>query len=245
MRLSYPDWIIDRLADDLGVEVATASLEAMNERPQVTRRADGYIQDLASQWVADLVEPADGPVGVRCGCRAWRQGHGDGRGGAVVVAGDRRQSRVGLLDREPDETRARQHAAAAGRRSAATVPSAARSTGCCSMRRVPALARCAAGLTHGGASTPATSITSGTCNAGSSTGLVGLVKPGGMFVYSVCTMTHAETVAIDEHLERKHPSLVVLAPPSSPWEPMGRGAMLLPQAADTDGMYILRVRVPG
>src|SRR5690606_21286875 len=37
-RLSYPDWIVERLETDLGREAALAALETMNERPEVTTR---------------------------------------------------------------------------------------------------------------------------------------------------------------------------------------------------------------
>jgi 16S rRNA C967 or C1407 C5-methylase (RsmB/RsmF family) len=63
-------------------------------------------------------------------------------------------------------------------------------------------------------------------------------------VYSVCTLTREETAGIDRWLARSHPELVPLAPPAAPWAPQGRGAVLLPQAAGTDGMYFLGVRVP-
>src|SRR5688500_3337172 len=55
-RLSYPDWIVDRLTRDLGRERAVAALEQMNEAATVTERADGYIQDEASQYVAGLLD---------------------------------------------------------------------------------------------------------------------------------------------------------------------------------------------
>jgi 16S rRNA (cytosine967-C5)-methyltransferase len=70
---------------------------------------------------------------------------------------------------------------------------------------------------------------------------VALVAPGGLLVYSVCTLTRAETVDIDDWLAITHPGLEALPPPDAPWEPLGRGALLLPQAADTDGMYVLRL----
>jgi 16S rRNA (cytosine967-C5)-methyltransferase len=74
--------------------------------------------------------------------------------------------------------------------------------------------------------------------------LIELVRPGGMFVYSVCTMTAAETSAIDEHLQILYPRLVADPPVEGPWRPWGRGAIVLPQDADTDGMYILRLQLP-
>ncbi len=65
------------------------------------------------------------------------------------------------------------------------------------------------------------------------------LRPGGRLVYSVCTLTAAETVAIDEWAASELPDLRAEPPPGSPWSPVGRGARLLPQSADTDGMYVL------
>jgi 16S rRNA (cytosine967-C5)-methyltransferase len=73
---------------------------------------------------------------------------------------------------------------------------------------------------------------------------VDLVRPGGRFVYSVCTLTDLESRAIDEHLAATRPDLVAEPAPGGPWEPHGRGARLLPQSADTDGMYLLRLSRP-
>jgi 16S rRNA (cytosine967-C5)-methyltransferase len=74
---------------------------------------------------------------------------------------------------------------------------------------------------------------------------IGALRPGGTLVYSVCTMTLAETIAIDDWLAGAHPHLLALERPGAPWTPHGRGALLLPQTAATDGMYVLRVRLPG
>jgi 16S rRNA (cytosine967-C5)-methyltransferase len=69
-----------------------------------------------------------------------------------------------------------------------------------------------------------------------------LVRPGGVLVYSVCTLTNAETLAIDEWAAHALSELAPLPPPGAPWRPHGRGALLLPQAADTDGMYVLALQ---
>ena len=61
-----------------------------------------------------------------------------------------------------------------------------------------------------------------------------------MLVYSVCTLTAAESTAIDDRLGAERPDLVPVDPPGAPWEPWGRGAALLPQAAGTDGMCLFR-----
>ncbi len=66
-----------------------------------------------------------------------------------------------------------------------------------------------------------------------------LVCPGGLLVYSVCTVTPAETVAVDEWAADELRDFVALAPPGTRWRPHGRGALLLPQDAGSDGMYVL------
>jgi 16S rRNA (cytosine967-C5)-methyltransferase len=71
-----------------------------------------------------------------------------------------------------------------------------------------------------------------------------LVATGGVLVYGVCTLTAEETLGIDEHLAHVHPELVPLGPPGAPWREHGRGGLLLPQDADTDGMFVLRFRRP-
>jgi 16S rRNA (cytosine967-C5)-methyltransferase len=69
-----------------------------------------------------------------------------------------------------------------------------------------------------------------------------LVEVGGTLLYSVCTLTDAETLAVDEWAASAFPDLVAEAPPPTPWTAVGRGARLLPQAAGTDGMYVLHLR---
>jgi 16S rRNA (cytosine967-C5)-methyltransferase len=74
-----------------------------------------------------------------------------------------------------------------------------------------------------------------------------LVRPGGTLLYSVCTLTHEETVAVDEWTAAHLVDLEPLPPPPSPWRPAGRGALLLPQpqAAGSDGMFVLALRSDG
>jgi 16S rRNA (cytosine967-C5)-methyltransferase len=69
-----------------------------------------------------------------------------------------------------------------------------------------------------------------------------LVRPGGTLLYSVCTLTSAETVGVDEWAAANLAGFTPLAPPEHPWTPRGRGALLLPQAAGTDGMFVLALR---
>ena len=69
-----------------------------------------------------------------------------------------------------------------------------------------------------------------------------LVRPGGVLVYSVCTLTRAETIDVDEWAGRALPEFEAMDALRSPWVPHGRGALLLPQAAGTDGMFALALR---
>jgi 16S rRNA (cytosine967-C5)-methyltransferase len=69
-----------------------------------------------------------------------------------------------------------------------------------------------------------------------------LVRPVGTLVYSVCTLTKTETEGIDEWLAGALRAFDAEPPPGEPWLPLGRGARLLPQTADTDGMYVLGLR---
>jgi len=65
------------------------------------------------------------------------------------------------------------------------------------------------------------------------------VRPGGRLVYSVCTLTKIETQAIDAFAASELPEFVALDPPGSPWRRHGRGALLVPSVARTDGMFVL------
>ena len=48
---------------------------------------------------------------------------------------------------------------------------------------------------------------------------------------------------VDAHLADRHPALTALPAPDGPWDEVGRGARLLPQAAGTDGMYLLHLQL--
>ncbi|MFI5052725.1 MAG: 16S rRNA (cytosine(967)-C(5))-methyltransferase RsmB [Acidimicrobiia bacterium] len=71
-----------------------------------------------------------------------------------------------------------------------------------------------------------------------------LVRPGGVLVYSVCTMTAEETLAVDDWAMHHLVEFDPLPAPATPWRPHGRGALLLPQDAGTDGMYVLALHRP-
>ena len=72
-----------------------------------------------------------------------------------------------------------------------------------------------------------------------------LVRPGGVLAYSVCTLTAEETTGVDEWAVEHLPDFRGFAPPGGLWTRRGRGALLLPQAAGTDGMFVLLLRRRG
>lgn len=67
----------------------------------------------------------------------------------------------------------------------------------------------------------------------------GAVRAGGRLVYSVCTLTREETLGVDDWATEHLPAFVAASPPARPWRPHGRGAILLPSDAGTDGMFVL------
>jgi 16S rRNA (cytosine967-C5)-methyltransferase len=60
---------------------------------------------------------------------------------------------------------------------------------------------------------------------------LGLVRPGGRLVYSVCTVLPEETTDVVAGLGGRAPSGV-------PGTPCGDGVLLAPHTTGTDGMYI-------
>lgn len=70
-------------------------------------------------------------------------------------------------------------------------------------------------------------------------------RPGGLLAYCVCTLSREETLDVDAWTAEALPGLRPVDPLGPPWRPHGRGALLLPQDAGTDGMYLLVLRPDG
>jgi 16S rRNA (cytosine967-C5)-methyltransferase len=243
-ELSYPDWLVARLDVELGPGDARLALERMDEPPPVTTRADGYVQDRSSQWVAEAVGARPGErVADLCaapGGKATALAHAVAPGGLVVAA-------------ELQPHRARLVAANAERLAVlgpggplavvvadATSPALrpasfdrvlvdAPCSGLGALRRRPdARWRIAEADIDELAALQSRILAAAR----------ELVRPGGELVYSACTLTAAESVDHDTF------GWEALPPPPAPWRPYGRGGRLLPQDADTDGMVLLRWRAP-
>lgn len=242
-RLSYPDWIVDRLSADLGESVALAALEAMDQPAVTHRRDDGYVQDLASQWVVDLCDAQAGDRVADLCAAPGGKATGLARAGATVVAADLRPARAALVAANADRIAARGVLPLVADATTPPFPAGAfdRVLVDAPCTGLGVLRRRADARWRGG---PDDVERLAELQRRIVDAAVPLLRPGGLLVYSVCTLTAAETRGVDEHLAARWPELEPLPPPSDPWRPWGRGAILLPQTAGADGMMILRLRRP-
>jgi 16S rRNA (cytosine967-C5)-methyltransferase len=236
-RLSYPDWLVDRFVAELGHDDAMLTLAKMNEAPPVTLRDDGYTQDRSSTWVADLVGAQPGErVADICaapGGKATRMA----ASGAQIVALDRAPHRAGLV-----KVNARRIGVPVG---VVVGDAAAPPLREGSFDRVLVDAPCSGlGALRRRADArwrvkpkDITELVAVQRRILAAARL--LVRPGGTLVYSVCTLTSAESVDHDTGPDG-FGSWPALDAPGDPWRPIGRGARVLPHDDDTDGMTILR-----
>jgi 16S rRNA (cytosine967-C5)-methyltransferase len=238
-ELSYPQWIVDRLVADLGEADGHGALRAMNEAPAVSVRSDGYVQDLASQWVADLVGARSGDtvldVCAGPGGKATALAHT----GATVVAADVHGARAALIGRNARRAGlsvgvlvadGRRPPFAAGTFDRVLVDAPCSGLGALA-RRPDARWRIAptdiADLVRLQRHILESSLP--------------LVRPGGRLVYSVCTLTDVESIDHLAHVDHAgftvvpHDELANLGP----WRAHGVGSRLLPQSAGTDGMTVV------
>jgi 16S rRNA (cytosine967-C5)-methyltransferase len=242
-ELSYPDWIVATLSADLGGDITETVLRAMNQAAIVHRRADGYVQDPASQTVAAL-------VGAGPGDRVLDLCAAPGGKTTAMAAAGARVTALDLYAHRCDLIAENVHSLGLGDRveihclDATDLPGEladgafdrvlldAPCSGLGSLRRRPdarwrmtiddveslvdlqrALLRSAAAA----------------------------VRPGGLITYAVCTLTNAESVDHEAWIEKNLPQLT-FEPMSQPegWLANGRGLRMLPD--ETDGMSVFQLR---
>jgi len=237
-RLSYPDWLVERLVADLGPDDALAALATMNEPPEVTERADGYVQDRASQWVAQLVDSQPGErVADVCAAPGGKATALEG----VVLASDISPTRAALVRDNARRVGAPAVVVAADARRPPYRPGSfdrvlvdAPCSGLGVLRRRPD----ARWRIDAEAIDRLSALQREILEAA-----IPLLRPGGTLVYSVCTMTEVETLGVARSVAAAHPALHPLPRPGEPWRAHGSGALLLPQDAGTDGMAVFRFQL--
>jgi 16S rRNA (cytosine967-C5)-methyltransferase len=238
-RLSYPDWMVERLVAELGEDDAVAALHAMNEPAQVTARPDGYVQDLASQWVAAVVGAGPGDRVADLCAAPGGKATALAETGALVVAADIRASRVGLLRGNVDALGLGGSVAVLAADAVAPplrpasfdrVLVDAPCSGLGALRRRPD----ARWRVDPDAVERLTAVQARLLRSAAD-----LVRPCGTLVYAVCTLTSAEGPDVAATLDWPTDPA-----PGEPWRPHGPGALLLPQIAGTDGMFVARWQKP-
>lgn len=240
-RLSYPDWVVERLVADLGEADGIAALEQMNQAVSVSARPDGYVQGAASQEVTQAVGAQAGErVADLCAAPGGKTS-GLAATGATVAATDVDASRLEVVAGVVRDLRATSvMLAVADGRAPPWRPG--------SFDRVLVDAPCTGlGVLHRRPDArwrrrPDDVARLADLQRQLLDAAVALLGPGATLVYSVCTLTAEETLGVDDWLAVAHPELAPLAPPGPPWRPHGRGALLLPQDAGSDGMALLRLR---
>jgi 16S rRNA (cytosine967-C5)-methyltransferase len=227
VRLSYPDWIVERIRAELGAE-AEPALSRMNEPAPVSVRDDGYRQDLASQWVAAAVEAASGERILDMCAAPGGKATAMASTGADVIAADLQMHRARLIVGVPVVV----GDAVAPPFSTSSFDKVLVDAPCSGLgalrRRADARWRItAADVTELAALQRRIIVAAAP-----------LVRPGGWLVYSVCTMTAEES--IDHPVPDGFEPIAVAPRPE--WRAYGHGWRVLPHDHDTDGMTLIRYR---
>jgi 16S rRNA (cytosine967-C5)-methyltransferase len=232
-ELSYPDWIVRRLRQDLGEVDANASLLTMNRPATVHRRDDGYTQDPSSQLVTASLPVRPGDVVVDICAAPGGKATAMAARRARVIALDINQHRAELIVDNRRTLALDDIHVIVGDGTSPPLPSGladvvlvdAPCSGLGALRRRPdARWRIA---------------------EDDITRLVGLqrrlveaaaalVGADGVLAYSVCTLTAAETIGVVDQLDLTGFEPVTL---DEPWRSHGSGGLLLPDDR-ADGMAL-------
>ncbi len=242
VRLSYPDWIAAVFERECGDE-AVAALERMNKAASVTTRLDGYVQDESSQWVAAAVGARPGEIVLDACAGPGGKATALVATGARVVGADRQPSRAGLVVKNAERLGYRLPVVVSDATQPAFAPRA--------FDRVLVDAPCSGlGALRRRADarwriTESDSDDLVTIQRNMLAACSELVRPGGVLVYSVCTITAAESVRHPipdgfDVVDRDGDELLPALGPD--WRSFDHGHRVLPHHADTDGMVVIRYR---
>ncbi len=205
----------------------------------MTERADGYVQDESSQWVAAAVEASDGER-VLDVCAAP-----GGKATAMAAGGcDGRSPAISVSAASGSVARQRQRASTSTCRwwppmAPRHRSDRRRSTPCCSTLRAPASVRCAAGPTPAGGSSRTTSPNWRRSRPSCWRRRLRSSRPA----VGSCTAS-ARSPPPNRSTTRLPAGFEVdpTPPPVGTWRPFEQGWRVLPHDADTDGMVMIRYR---
>jgi len=243
VELSYPDWMLERLSADLGEDRALAALRQMNEAATIHHRDDGYVQDPSSQLVAASVPGVEGDLVLDLCAAPGGKSTALAQRGLRVIAADPRRSRAGLVvgnrDRlEIDDLHVVQSDGTAPPFAPASFDAVLVDAPCSGLgalrRRADARWRIQPNDVAELAELQRRILVAA----------ADLVKPGGHLVYSVCTLTAAESVGVVREVSGCLVDLgfVSLPAPEGDWAPLGDDVHVLMPDPDHDGMAIARWR---
>ena len=239
IRLSYPDWLIELVESEQGVREGQGMLEHMNISPPVTQRDDGYIQDLSSQWVVENIDIQPKEMILDMCAAPGGKATAMASKGAFVVASDLHHSRSRRIAENIKRLRTNQvfQVTADG-----VQPCFAESM----FDKVLVDAPCSGlGVLHRRADArwrikQADIDNLATLQLELLRSAKNLVKSGGELIYSVCTITEAETSNVVESFTKSVDGLSPVAINDPRWRKKDSGAFLLPQDHGTDGMCMFK-----
>ena len=244
IEYSYPDWIVERLESDLGEAEAREALKCMNSSKSAVHREDGYFQDAASQMVSNLLTQegnwGEGPVIDVCAAPGGKASAAVAAG-LPVIAADSSFKRLKLARSNSQKLNIKLPLVVSdgidlpfrqGEASRVIVDAPCSGLGVL-RRRADARWR----IKEEDIDVLADLQLKLLCSAFT------MVKPGGLLIYSVCTLTNSETIRVDEKF-RNLVNVEGVGDLPHPWREHGRGGMILPQDLDSEGMSVFCYRVP-
>ena len=239
IRLSYPDWLIELVESEQGVREGQEMLEYMNISPPVTERDDGYIQDLSSQWVVENIDIQPNEMILDLCAAPGGKATAMASNGAYVVASDLHHSRSRRMAQNVKRLRTDQVFQV-------TTDGVEPCFGESMFDKVLVDAPCSGlGVLHRRADARWRIKRSDIDNLATLQlkllrSAKNLIKPGGELIYSVCTITKAETSNVVESFTKSVDGLSPVAINDPRWRKKDGGAFLLPQDHGTDGMCMFK-----
>jgi 16S rRNA (cytosine967-C5)-methyltransferase len=211
----------------------------MNQAPQVSKREDGYYQDLSSQWIVDLIAVSTDNVLLDLCAAPGGKATALAAKAKKIVACDVNEKRHKLIQENIKNLSIENvDQVVSDGRSAPFAPNG--------FDHVLVDAPCSGlGVLHRRADSRWRIKKGDVANLAALQielldSSVPLLKQGGTLTYSVCTVTNEETVDVAKTLESRWPNLIPQKMTHANWREFGNGLQILPQDCDTDGMTVFQ-----